>query len=83
MTLTITRAMLDALDQAKDKPDWLISRLTQLKSGPEPYRLPLSNAESTALEELCTMNIRFDANDQVLPEHRPLEELSLLIMQNY
>jgi hypothetical protein len=29
------------------------------------------------------MNIRFDASDKVLPEHQPLEELSLLILQSY
>ncbi len=83
MKLTLTRAMLDALDTAVDKPDWLVERLAKLKSGPEPYVLALINAESTALEELCAMNIRFDANGGVLPQHRALDELSLLVMQNY
>ena len=36
-----------------------------------------------ALEELCAMNIRFDAQNNVLPQHRPLDELALLVMQNY
>ena len=83
MNLKITRAMIDALEQAKDKPDWLIERLARLKAGTEPYMLHLANEESTALEEMCAMNIRFDATDKVLPQHQPLEELSLLILQNY
>ena len=83
MKLTLTRAMVDALESATDKPDWLIERLAQLKAGPEPYLLALSNSESTALEELCAMNIRFDANGTVLPQHNALDELSLMVMQNY
>jgi len=83
MDLTVTRAMIDALEQATDKPDWLIERLARLKAGSEPYVLHLANQESTALEELCAMNIRFDAGDKVLPQHQPLEELSLLILQSY
>jgi hypothetical protein len=81
--LTLTRAMIDALDAAADKPDWLILRLTQLRSGGEPYQLQLGNAESTALEELCAMNIRFDPSGNVLPHHKPLDELSLMVMENY
>ena len=83
MKLTLTRAMVDALESATDKPDWLIERLALLKAGPAPYLLALSNAESTALEELCAMNIRFDANGAVLPQHKALDELSLMVMQNY
>jgi len=83
MKLTITRPMIDALEKATDKPDWLIERLEQLKAGPEPYVLGLTNQESTALEELCAMNIRFDAGGKVLPQHQPLDDLSLLVMQNY
>jgi hypothetical protein len=75
--------MVDALDHAVDKPDWLIDRLATLKAGPEPYILQLKNEESTALEELCAMNIRFDSAGEVIPEHRPLDELSLLIMDAY
>lgn len=83
MKLTLTRAMVDALDRASDKPDWLSGRLAQIKAGPEPYQLSLSNEESTALEELCAMNIRFDSQNNVLPQHQPLDELALLVMQNY
>ena len=83
MKLTLTPPMLDALDRATDKPDWLIERLAQIRSGGAPYLLTLKNEESTALEELCAMNIRFDAAGNVLPEHQPLDELSLLVMENY
>jgi hypothetical protein len=83
MKLTLTREMIAALDKAGDKPDWLVERLAALKAGSEPYILQLKNEESTALEELCAMNIRFDEAGEVLPEHKPLDELSLLIMQAY
>lgn len=83
MKLTLTPEMLAALDQATDKPDWLIERLASIKSGGAPYLLNLKNEESTALEELCAMNIRFDESGDVVPEHKPLDELSLLIMDAY
>ncbi|HXE57916.1 MAG TPA: hypothetical protein VNK43_07940 [Gemmatimonadales bacterium] len=83
MKLTLTREMLDALDQAVDKPDWLVARLAQLRAGPEPYLLSLNNQEMVALEELCAMNIRFDADGQVKPQHKPLDELSLMLMEQY
>jgi len=83
MKLTITSTMLEALEQAADKPDWLSQRLAALKAGAEPYLLSLGTQESTALEELCAMNIRFDATGNVLPRHQPLDDLATLIMQNY
>ena len=83
MKLEVTPAMIAALDHATDKPDWLIERLATLKSGAEPYLLSLKNEESTALEELCAMNIRFDEAGNVVPEHKPLDELSILIMNAY
>lgn len=83
MKLTLTREMISALDRAVDKPDWLIERLAIIKAGSEPYVLQLRNEESTALEELCAMNIRFDESGGVLPEHKPLDDLSLMIMEAY
>lgn len=83
MQLTLTPDMVNALDQAADKPDWLIERLAAIRQGHEPYILTLRAEESTALEELCAMNIRFDEAGNVLPEHRPLDELSLMIMAHY
>ena len=83
MKLTLTREMLGALDKASDKPDWLIERLAAIKAAGQPYVLQLKNEESTALEELCAMNIRFDDSGEVLPEHKPLDELSLLVMEAY
>jgi hypothetical protein len=83
MKLTLTPEMISALDRATDKPDWLIERLASLKSESAPYVLSLKNEESTALEELCAMNIRFDEAGNVLPEHQPLDELSIMIMDAY
>ena len=83
MKLTLTLEMVEALEGAADRPDWLTQRLTMIKAGPAPFLLSLSNQESTALEELCAMNIRFDAQGNVLPQHRPLDELSLMVMESY
>jgi len=83
MKLTLTPEMLDALDRAADKPDWLIQRLQELRAGQAPFVLQLRNEESTALEELCAMNIRFDESGNVLREHQPLDQLSLMIMDAY
>lgn len=75
--------MLDALERATDKPDWLDERLQALRAGPEPWVLSLATEESTAVEELCAMNIRFDQQGKVRAEHRALDELSLKIMSQY
>jgi hypothetical protein len=83
MRLTLTPAMLDALERATDKPDWLIAEVTRLRGGGDPYVLPLSAEQSTALEELCAMNIRFNADGGIKTEHIPLDELATLVMQNY
>ena len=83
MKLTLTPAMLSALEKAADKPDWLIDRLQEVRAKGEPYLLSLKNEESTALEELCAMNIRFDSSGNVLPEHQPLDDLSLMVMEGY
>lgn len=83
MKLTLTPEMLTALDRATDKPDWLIQRLTELKAAPGPRVLILRNEESTALEELCAMNIRFDEAGNVVPECQPMDDLSIMIMNAY
>ena len=83
MKLTLTPEMITALDRATDKPDWLIERLADLKNGTGPRVLTLKNEESTALEELCAMNIRFDESGNVTPEHAPLDALSIMIMEAY
>ncbi len=83
MKLSLTRDMVDALDDAVDKPDWLIAEVERMKTSGEPYELTLIPEQSTALEELCTMNIRFDAEGNVRAEHMALEELSNLVMENY
>ena len=83
MRLTLTPAMLDALERATDKPDWLIAEVARLRSSGDPFVLSLSAEQSTALEELCAMNIRFNADGSIKAEHRPLDELATLVMQNY
>jgi hypothetical protein len=83
MKLTLTPQMIESLERAADKPDWLIQRLADIRVAGEPYVLALATQESTALEELCAMNIRFDQDGNVLPEHRALDELSLMVMENY
>jgi hypothetical protein len=83
MKLTLTPDMLSALEKAGDKPDWLIDRLSLIRAGGEPYILQLKNEESTALEELCAMNIRFTESGDVLPEHKPLDDISIMVMEAY
>jgi len=83
MRLTLTPAMLEALERATDKPDWLIAEVARLRNGGDPFVLPLSAEQSTALEELCAMNIRFNADGSIKAEHLPLDELATLVMQNY
>jgi hypothetical protein len=83
MRLTLTPAMLDALERATDKPDWLTTEVARLRNGGSPFVLPLTAEQSTALEELCAMNIRFSADGSIKPEHVPLDELATLVMQNY
>jgi hypothetical protein len=83
MKLTLTPEMLAALEKALDQPDWLADRLALIRAGGEPYVLQLKNAESTALEELCAMNIRFNESGDVLPEHKPLDDISIMVMEAY
>ncbi len=83
MRLTLTDAMLTALEQATDKPDWLIARVAEMRAGGPPYLLPLGPEQSTALEELCAMNIRFTPDGKVKPEHVPLDALATLVLENY
>ena len=83
MRLTITADMLAALETATDKPDWLIAQVERMRAEGEPYVLPLAAEQSTALEELCAMNIRFTPDGQVKPEHQALDALSTLVLENY
>lgn len=83
MRLTITADMLAALERAGDKPDWLETHVARMKSEGAPYVLPLAAEQSTALEELCAMNIRFTPDGQVKPEHAALDALSTLVLENY
>jgi len=83
MRLTITADMLAALERAQDKPDWLIAEVARMRAAGEPYILPLAAEQSTALEELCAMNIRFTSDGEVKPEHAALDKLSMLVLENY
>jgi hypothetical protein len=83
MRLTITAEMLGALEKAQDKPDWLVAEVARMRASGEPYVLPLAAEQSTALEELCAMNIRFTPDGNVKPEHAALDQLSMLVLENY
>lgn len=83
MRLTITADMLAALERAGDKPDWLIAQVSRMRAEGAPYVLPLAAEQSTALEELCAMNIRFTPDGKVKPEHAALDALSTLVLENY
>lgn len=83
MRLTLTEAMLAALERATDKPDWLITQVERMRREGQPFVLPLAAEQSTALEELCAMNIRFTPDGKVKPEHVPLDALATLVLENY
>jgi hypothetical protein len=83
MRLTITADMLAALERAGDKPDWLVAQVARMRAEGEPYVLPLAAEQSTALEELCAMNIRFTPDGKVRQEHAALDALSTLVLDNY
>jgi len=83
MRLTITEEMLSSLEGASDKPDWLLAKVAALRSSGAPYLLTLDADQSTALEELCAMNIRFTPDGKVKPEHAALDALSTLVLENY
>ncbi|TFG46183.1 MAG: hypothetical protein E4H41_02985 [Gemmatimonadales bacterium] len=82
MELTITEEMLAALERAADRPDWLIEQVARMRTEGAPFILPLGSQQSTALEELCAMNIRFTADGKVKPEHAALDALSILVLEN-
>lgn len=83
MRLTITTEMLAALETASDRPDWLVAQVARMKAEGPPYVLPLAAEQSTALEELCAMNIRFTPDGNVKPEHAALDALSVMVLENY
>ncbi|HEX5005113.1 MAG TPA: hypothetical protein VFV65_07340 [Gemmatimonadales bacterium] len=83
MRLTITADMLAALERASDRPDWLIGAVERMRTEGPPFILPLAAEQSTALEELCAMNIRFTPDGRVKPEHQALDALSTLVLENY
>jgi hypothetical protein len=83
MRLTITEEMLAALEGASDRPDWLVAKVEAIRAGGAPYILSLDADQSTALEELCAMNIRFTPDGEVKPEHQALDALSTLVLENY
>lgn len=82
MELTITEEMLAALERAADRPDWLIEQVARMRTEGAPFILPLGSQQSTALEELCAMNIRFTPDGKVKPEHAALDALSILVLEN-
>ena len=54
-----------------------------MRAGGSPTSCPLAAEQSTALEELCAMNIRFTPDGKVKPEHAALDALSMLVLENY
>ena len=48
----------------------VIEQVDRMRAEGAPYILPLGSEQSTALEELCAMNIRFTPDGKVKPEKR-------------
>ena len=81
--MRFSKRNIPAFDDIEAAKDWLIAQVERMRAGGSPYVLPLGPEQSTALEELCAMNIRFTPDGKVKPEHAALDALSTLVLENY
>jgi hypothetical protein len=75
MDLTITRPQYEAVRGAKHLPDVLAQVLDRAKPSEQGYVLHLTYEEATALNELCSWNVRTDAHGNVTTESRVFDDL--------
>lgn len=76
----MTRQQYDAVRNAKHLPDVLRNVLDGAKHQDGGYVLHLTYEEATALNELCSWNVRTDADGNVVAESRPFDDLVRAIM---
>ena len=82
MDLTVTSQQYDAIRNAKHLPDVLRNVLDAAQRDAAGYRLRLTYEEATALNELCSWNVRTDADGNVVPECRPYDDLVRAILMH-
>jgi hypothetical protein len=80
MDLPVTSQQYDAVRGAKHLPDVLRKVLDGATKKDGGYLLHLTYEEATALNELCSWNVRTDAEGSVVPECRMFDDLVRAIM---
>lgn len=80
MDLPVTSQQYDAVRNAKHLPDVLRKVLDDAQRRDGGYVLRLTYEEATALNELCSWNVRTDADGNVVPECKPYDDLVRAIM---
>jgi hypothetical protein len=82
MDLPVTSQQYDAVRNAKHLPDVLRSVLDGATKQGGGYVLHLTYEEATALNELCSWNVRTDADGNVVAEDRAFDDLVRAIMMH-
>lgn len=82
MDLPVTSQQYDAVRGAKHLPDVLRKVLDGATTKDGGYLLHLTYEEATALNELCSWNVRTDADGNVVPECRVFDDLVRAIMMH-
>lgn len=82
MDLHVTSQQYDAVRGATHLPDVLRKVLDGATKQDGGYLLHLTYEEATALNELCSWNVRTDADGNVVPECRMFDDLVRAIMMH-
>jgi hypothetical protein len=82
MDLPVTSQQYDAVRNAKHLPDVLRTALETATPRDGGYVLHLTYEEATALNELCSWNVRTDAAGNVVAECQPFDDLVRSILMH-
>ena len=82
MELVVTRAQLEAVQNAKHLPENLRCVLTAARPTGDGYTVTLTYEDATALNELCAWNVHTDANGGVTAESRLFDDLIRTILKH-
>jgi hypothetical protein len=82
MDLPVTSQQYDVVRNAKHLPDVLRNVLDTAQRRDGGYVLRLTYEEATALNELCSWNVRTDADGNVVAESKPFDDLVRAILMH-
>lgn len=82
MDLLVTSQQYEAVRTAKHLPDVLRKVLDNATRQDSGYLLRLTYEEATALNELCSWNVRTDADGNVVAECKPFDDLVRTILMH-